>query len=334
MRKLLLFLLCLSLVLPIVAQDDTGEEEAQEFDCATLAINDQIDDWYNEYLGDRGEFEVSQATDAAQALADQIDALVAACSDAPNPSLGEDDETETVDSEESGEPVEQTGLGTFDAPFIIQAPGVIGITQVDVVEGILPASDFLIEAGVTSVSTITEDQEYLVVYVSVTCLGGLSENCNINTDAFRAVGDLMTVYEPTLSEFEDYFPRSNPLTGGSERSGAIPFLIDKADTSLRLIYYPEGNAREDGAIGYYFDAQGRANSFEVRATTAELIIRNAPEGSAVSVLRSGQIATASGRNEDASWIYIDAPEGSGWVSADFLTSDSDLMTLAVIEVEE
>lgn len=333
MRKLLLFLTCLlslSLVLPIVAQDDTGEDG--EYDCATLEINGQIDDWYNDYIGDRGEFEVSQATGAAQALADRIDELVAACEGAPDPSLGEDDEA-TGEGDNSGEPVEQTGIGTFDAPFIIQAPGIVGINILDVEEGILPADEFLAESGITGIDTIAANEEYLLIYLNFSCQGGISESCNISEGAFRVAGDLMVEYVPTLPEFEDYLPTSNPLLGGSERSGAIPFVVNQDDTSLRLVYYPEGNAGDDGVVGYYFDAQGRANSFEVRTTTAELIIRNAPQGSPVAVLRSSQVATASGRNEEGTWIYVDAPEGTGWVSADFLTSDSDLATLAVIESE-
>lgn len=318
MRKLslLLFLiLSVSILSPVLAQD------GEEFDCTTPGINRQVDMWYNNYLGARGEFEVSQALEAAQDLADSIANLTETCGFVAD--AGPEEE------------VPQTGLGTLDDPFIIQAPGVVGDATIDVTEGVRPADDLLIEAGINGVENISAEEEYFVVYLTLSCRLGSTGGCQRGDDAFRVVGDMGIFYEPTLDQYDLYLPGSVPINGGSQRAGAIPFLVDKDDTSLRLVYFPNGNALDTNADAYFYDAQGRANSFEVRSTTAELIVRNAPRsnGAPVGVLRSSQVGIANGRTEDGAWISIEAPEGTGWVSADFLTSDSDLESLSVIRQE-
>lgn len=315
MRKLgllLVLLLTMGVWSSVLAQD------GEEFDCTTPGINRQVDMWYNNYLGARGEFEVSQALEAAQELADNVANLTETCG--------------FIASAGPEEEVPQTGLGTLDDPFIIQAPGVVGDTTIDVTEGVRPADDVLIEAGINGVENISADEEYTIVYLTLSCRLGSTSGCLRGDDAFRLVGDMGVLYEPTLDQYDLYLPGSVPINGGAQRAGAIPFLIDRDDTSLRLVYFPDGNALDTNAQAYYFDAQGRANSFEVRSTTAELIVRNAPRsnGAPVGVLRSGQVGIANGRTEDGAWISIEAPEGTGWVSADFLTSDSDLESLSVI----
>jgi uncharacterized protein YraI len=78
-----------------------------------------------------------------------------------------------------------------------------------------------------------------------------------------------------------------------------------------------------------FEVSANANvNVRLRPTTAESNI--------ISSLTNGQIVTANGRLEDTSWIRIilNAETGEfGWVSADFLTSDSDLESLTVVSVE-
>lgn len=312
MRKLLFLLIFVGILSPVLAQDE------DEFDCTTPGINRQVDLWYNDYLGARGEFEVSQALEAAQVLADDIANLTETCG--------------FVASAGPEEEVPQTGIGTIDDPFIIQAPGVVGDTTIDISEGLRPADDLLIAEGINGIENISNEQEYVVVYFTLSCRLGAPSACERGDDAFRLIGDMGILYEPTVDQFDLYLAGSVPINGGSQRAGALPFLVDRNDTTLRLVYYPEGNALDSNPQAFYFDAQGRANSFEVRSTTAELIVRNAPSssGAPVGVLRSSQVATANGQSEDGEWISIEAPEGTGWVSADFVTSDSDLESLSVI----
>ena len=325
MRKILLSLICILGigVVPLVAQDDTVTEAIPlevNYDCTTTGINRQADMWYNDYVVARGELEPEQAMLATQELADNLAELTAAC---------------TAEAEaEPEEVMPQTGLGTIDVPYIIQAPGVVGDTTIDITRSILPANDVLAETGVPGADVIPEGQEYFLLNLTAICREGSTNGCRIGDNAFRVIGDLGTLYAPTLSQIDHYFPGHVPMLAGSERSGVIPFLVNEDDTSLRLAYFPNGDGHENNALAYYFDAQGSPNSFEVRATTSELIIRNRPvNGAPISVLRGGQIAQASGRNVDGTWIYIEAPEGTGWVSADFLTSDSSLETLSVLDEE-
>ncbi|MGJ3238808.1 MAG: hypothetical protein ACFE0Q_08900 [Anaerolineae bacterium] len=321
---IVLIVMLAGVLLPLSAQDDEAPEASEEapartFDCAVNAVNLQMDTWYNEYIASRGEVDAEEALASARTFADNIAELTAFC---------------TTEAEADGdeETIEQTGIGTIDAPFVIGAPGIVGDTTIDITRSILPANEFLEEQGITIVPATIEGREYFLVEVTVTCREGSTIGCRITPDSFRVIGDLGELYLPTLSEYDDYLPAPGTMLGGSERSGALPFLVDQADTSLRLVYFPNGDALETNTLAYYYDAQGTANSFEVTTTTRELIIRNAPvNGAPVGVLRSSQVATAIGRNVDSTWIRIEAPEGSGWVSADFIDTESDLESLSVID---
>ncbi len=322
MRKSLLLMILLILIVPVMAQDEEATEEAEtiqiDYDCTTVGINRQVDAWYNEYLGERGEFETEQAIGAAQELADNLENLAAACSVEMNA--------------EPEEVVPQTGLGTIDAPYIIQAPGVVGDTTIDITQSILPANDFLLEAEVSGADIVLDGEEYFLVSLTVTCRDGAKNGCLIGDNAFRVIGDMGTLYAPALSQIDDYFPGPVPMIGGRERSGVIPFSVNADDTSLRLVYFPNGDGHEDNSLAYYFNAQGSANAFDVSPTTSELIIRNAPvNGSPIGVLRGGQTAQADGRNADGTWIHVIAPEATGWVSADFIESESNLDSLSVLD---
>lgn len=322
MRKLLLLLALIVLVIPVMAQDEEPTEEAPvvpvNYDCSTIGINRQADAWYNDYFAARGEFETEQAIEAAQVFSDNLASLASVC--------------QAVVEAGPEEKVEQSGLGTIDSPYITLAAAVVGDTTIEFRQSIRPANDVLTEAGINGIDATPEDQEYLIVYLTISCQAGSTSGCQMTPGSFRAIGDMGLLYLPALSEFDDYLPAPGTLLGGSERSGAIPFLISGDDTSLRLVYYPNGDAVENNALAYYFDVQGSANSFEVRPTTSELIIRNAPiNGSTMGVLRGGQSAQADGRNADGSWIHVVAPEATGWVSADFIESNSDLMALSTLE---
>lgn len=315
MRKInlfLSFLLLFLLAMPVMAQDDV--------DCGTSSVNRQIDLWYNDYLGERGEFDSSQALEAAATFSGLVADLLETCEFAV---------TET-DVE-----VEQTGDGSEGNPFIITAAGTVGATTINITEEVRPASELLGEAGVNNIdSVVGEGQEVLVIFLTVTCQAGAQNSCDIGDDAFRVLGDLGTAYEPTLDQYNLYLPASTAILGGSQRVGAIPFVVNADDTNLRLVYYPEGDALSPSAQGFYYIAQGTADSFIVEPTVSELIIRNGPNGAPVGALRSGQTANATGRTDDGEWVRIEAPEADGWVSAEFLDSDRDLDSLRVVDPDE
>lgn len=317
MRKIMIFIMLMMgiMVLPTTAQ-------SENFDCSTNGVNFQIDVWYNEYIGSRGEFETDQALEAAAEFAANVQELTEACGFVATT-------TEAVDAE-------QTGIGTEDEPFVVLAPAVIGDTTITITNDIRPANQTLVDAGVNDASNVTEPDELFLVFLQVDCRQGSSGGCNISDRAFRLIGDLGRVYEPTLDQYNLYLPGSVPIVGGSSRTGGIPFRIDSADTNLRLIYYPDANPLEVNAEAYYLIAQGTADSFEITSTTAELLIRNRPSsgGAPLGAFRTGQVGIASGRTADGSWIFVEAPEGTGWVSADFVDSEMDLESLPVLEPDD
>ncbi|MEM9954293.1 MAG: hypothetical protein AAF846_21970 [Chloroflexota bacterium] len=328
LRLLVLLLLALGLIVPTLAQDDTSDETEEatepaiEYDCTTVGINRQIDAWYNDYIADRGQVEETQALEAAQTLATNITDLQTACGI-------------EIASEDAGEEIEQTGIGTVDSPFIIQAAGVVGDSTLNITQSLLPANEEVIATGIAGVEIIPEGQEYFLLTVELICRQGSTVGCTISENSFRVIGVKGIAYAPTLTQLDDYFPRSRPLNGGEERTGVLPFLVDTDDTGLQLVYYPNGDGLQEGAFAVYFDATGSATSFELRSTTPELLIRSRPvSGAPVGVLRDEQTALALGRNEDASWIYIEAPEGTGWVSAEFVEADVELEELSVVDPDE
>lgn len=298
---------------PIQAQED--------FDCTAGGINRQVDTWYNDFLADRSEVEADTSLEAAALLQSQLDDLLTACEFA---------------AEEAGEAidVEQTGDGAQGNPFVVQAPGTVGDTTLTITLDVRPASDLLSDAGVTGVSSPPVGQEYVVIFVTAQCSQASAGGCVISDDAFRLVsdgGDGIS-YAPSVDQFDEYFPTSRTMIAGTERTGGIPFLIGENDVDLRLVYYPEGDALQPDAQGFYFSAQGTTQGIAVTTTTSELIIRNRPNSGAapVGVLRSAQTGDAIGRTEDGTWIYVVAPEGDGWASAEFLTGESDLASLQIL----
>jgi hypothetical protein len=314
MRNGLILLLLGLLLGSVLAQEST------QYDCTPLGMNRQIDSWYNDYLNDRGEVDVQQAVDAVNTLNSNIDALLAACG-------------VSLNAEATSEVIAQTGLGSIDDPYIAKAPATIGNTTLTVVNQIRPANDLLMETD-TILTPPAEGEEYVVVYLEMTCAAG-STGCDISNDAFRLVGTMGTLYYPTLGNFEENLTESRAVPGGSSRTGALSFLVDSADERLLLAYYVDGDASQPNARPRYFITEGVRSGVEVSPITSELLIRNAPnQGAApLGALRSGQVAIALGRNEDASWIYIEAPEATGWVAAEFIETEADLMSLEVVEGE-
>lgn len=315
-----LFMRLLSLIMVVCVGVGTvfAQADPDTTDCSTVGVNRQIDIWYNDYLGARGEFDTTQALDAAAALNAQVADLLASCGFVAEMS---DDSN-----------AEQTGIGTRDDPFVVRAPGVVGSTTITITGEVRPAADLLSEAGVNNVQNIPDDQEYIVVFLEISCQQGAANTCEIGDDAFRLTSDQGNIYEPTLDQYELYLPRSVSLGGGLNRTGAIPFLINADEMNVVLIYYPNEDPLNPQAEVAYFVAQGTADTVEVQSTTPELIIRNRPvAGSApVGVFRRGQSAVALGRTEDGAWIYVEAPEGSGWVSAEFVESEVDLGSLRTV----
>lgn len=310
--RLIALLVFAASVLPIVAQEGTT-------DCSPLEVNRQIDTWYNNYLGQRGEVDAQEALGAANEFSTNIEGLVTACG------LVEAAGEEAV--------IEQTGLGTFESPYVVGAPAVAGDSTVTITEVLRPADEVLDEDGAL-LTLPPAGQEYIIVYMDITCASFSAAGCYISLDSFRLKGSLGVVYYAMVEGYSEYLPEGSPMVGGSTRSGGVPFLINSNDSNLLLSYYPEGNASEPTADPAYFLAQeGELTGVEVSAMVDALPIRVAPDATSTAVgeLALGGTAIAIARNVDGTWIKIQTPTAAGWVGIETIQTLGDLMSLPVSE---
>ena len=105
---------------------------------------------------------------------------------------------------------------------------------------------------------------------------------------------------------------------------------------------PNANARQDASILLFGDV-GIKNAVQTPAITDEVTIwtaggasarvRTAPyDGLVIAALLDGQVATATGRTDDGSWVRIELPDTArpGWIHASLLAKTDALLDLAVV----
>jgi hypothetical protein len=291
-------------------------------DCNADSLNRQIDSLYNEFLGARSEVDLQDSIEAASEFTAQVEQLLDLC----GLSLGEDSNINS----------EQTGLGTEDEPYVVRAAGVADFVSIRVTDDIRPADDILIEESVFP-ANVPEDMEFFITFLEFNCGTSASDACFMDEDAFRLIGDMGIIYEPAKLRYSAYLPESRKINGGGQRTGAIPFMVNVEDKNFRLVYYPNADAKT-GASGevFYFHAQGTQDTMEVFSKNPELLVRKGPgsDYTAIGAFRRGQTGIATGRSTDGQWIFVNTPEVSGWVSADYVRSDDDIGNLTVLEFDD
>jgi len=294
---------------------------AEPVDCSADSVNRQIDSWYNDFLSSRSEVDKQASMQAASAFTDHVNTLLDVCGLV----LGDNGELNAA----------QTGAGTFDDPYLARAEATVDVATLRVMGELRPADDLLTEEKVLP-ANVPSDMEFFITFLEFNCSVATPNGCPMDEDTFRLVGDMGIIYEPAKLQYSAYLPESRNVIGGGQRTGGIPFMVKKADTNFRLIYYPKGNAdtafSEDFA---YFHAQGTQDTMEVYSSNPELLVRKGPGSNytAIGAFRRGQRAVATGRSTDGQWIRIDAPEVSGWVSAQYVTSHEDIGNLTVVEFD-
>jgi hypothetical protein len=298
------------LLLLVVAVNQAQE---RQMDCGNAyAMALEIDALYNDFLMARSEVDMDANLRAVQEMQAGINDLLAACETAGN----------AVETEETVL-VAHLGSGTPQDPYGYNQPAPADEwMQLRAVELRRPATDWLANATESVYPEAQEGQEYVAVSVEVICPMESNGSCETDHSNFRLTGDLGETYiapDVRIAERMDLsvFPSQSEI-------GILPFLIDAEDTNLTLIYSPDAFASQDGWI--YYRAQA---AIEVIAQ-AQLVVRGgpgtqfAPQGGLVE----GQIASAIGRNDDASWLRI--PDG--WVFAQYLhLRAGDVFLLPVVE---
>lgn len=314
MRKILV--VSMIVILALVSFPTAASEPV---DCSALSVNRQIDSWYNEFIGSRSEVDHQTSMNAAATFTESVASLLDTCGLV----VGEGGEINS----------EQTGIGAFDDPFIALADGTFAFATIRVTGEQRPADALFLDEGILP-ANVSDDMEFFITYLEINCAPSAPGGCFIDDDSFRLIGDMGILYEPTVAQYSLYLPESRSIFGGAQRIGGIPFMVNKADTNFRLVYYPNGDADSPIAQEFaYYHAQGTQDTMEIFSTNPELLVREGPgsEFTAIGAFRRGQTAIATGRSTDGLWIRVDAPEVSGWVSATYVTSRDDIGNLSVVD---
>lgn len=220
--------------------------------------------------------------------------------------------------------MEDPGKGTFKDPFILNY---------------LADSGALISVRVTGLERPAEmkdggippaGEEYAVVSVDIECAIPRSENCHISSFDFTLSGDIgilyETAHEPFATEADGVVEIE--MEAGDSTSVKWPFLVSSDDSNLVLHYY--NHLSMPFAFPQVFATKAKAEMarpIEV-VPIIGILARVGPSSDLafIGILHQGETLLADGRNADGSWLDID---GIGWVPAEFVESEGDIMILPV-----
>lgn len=220
--------------------------------------------------------------------------------------------------------MEDPGQGTFNDPFVLNY---------------LADSGALISVRVTGIERPADmedrdaapaGQEYAVVSVDVECAIPRSENCHIGSFDFTLSGDNGILYETAIESIDSGAAGmiEIELEPGDSASVSWPFLVSSDDTNLLLHYY--NHLSMPFAFPQVFATEVKAETAEPIdvVLTVGIATRVGPSSdlSFAGIARRGETLPAHGRNADGSWLEI---TGIGWVPADFVDTDGDIMSLPI-----
>lgn len=220
--------------------------------------------------------------------------------------------------------MEDPGDGSFKDPFVLNYLADSGALISVRVTGLERPADM------EDKDAPAEGEEYAVVHVDIECAATRSENCHIGSLDFTLSGDNGILYE---TAFEPLAPEASgvveiELEPGGAASVGWPFLVSSDDENLVLHYY--NHLSMPFAFPQVFATEAKAEAAEPIEVvpTIGIVTRVGPSGDLAfaGILHQGEALLADGRNADGSWLEID---GIGWVSAEFVETDGDIMSLPV-----
>ncbi|MCY4019170.1 MAG: hypothetical protein OXG39_07160 [Chloroflexi bacterium] len=171
-------------------------------------------------------------------------------------------------------------------------------------------------------------QEYVVVSVELTCDPSRSENCRVATYDFELAGSMGIIYPNAMKEDENAFD----IAPGAEAFGDISAYINSADTDLLLLFYHWPNIPYTFPLVFAAEpAPEMSEGMPVNATVG-MIARVGPSSDLdfTGVFNHGEQLLALGRNADGAWLEI----AFGWVPADLVEAEGDIMSLPVTSAFE
>lgn len=299
--KFIVVTLLLALISSSVLRAQDSENEA----CSPEGLSALIERSYATFT-ERGESATDSAAylQAAGTFRDTISEIIDGCAEVEGPDDG------------------SAGTGTFSDPFRFGINGGTGDGLVVKVVGVLRPADSIIRGYNMFNDRPAAGQEYVIVKVEVYCEQGGNSSCDTNYFDYSLVGDKGVVYDyASVVNDNDLDVEIFP---GASGSGDLTFLIDAADTNLRLIYTEFFGSSDNGI---FYEAEPSHDSGLEITASSNVNIRSSPStnGGVVGSLQPNTPVLAFGRNQEGSWLQI----ANGWIFADLVTVDGDVQQLPV-----
>lgn len=153
--------------------------------------------------------------------------------------IAEQPENEIVEATEIPQPTATKELGTSRSNPAPAGSEIIADDMAFVVQELIRPADTIIRTGNMFNTEPEENQEYVMVMVEVNCMKGSDDKCNISPFNFTLLGskgvdrdaEWSVAGVSNILESKDFY-------GGSSVSGYLPFIIDKDEIDLLLVYEP------------------------------------------------------------------------------------------------
>ena len=166
-------------------------------------------------------------------------------------------------------------------------------------------------------------QEYVIVSVQLTCDPSHSDNCLVASFDFELAGSNGIIYPNAMKEDESAFD----VAPGAEAFGDISAYISSDDTDLVLLFYHWPSIPYTFPLVFATELAPEATeSIPINAKVG-MIARVGPSSDLAftGVFNRGEQLVALGRNADGAWLEVNF----GWVPADLVQAEGDIMTLPI-----
>lgn len=214
-------------------------------------------------------------------------------------------------------------LGTRDNPYPFGEAGDSGAGFTLRVTGFVrPADRIIRDANV--VNPIPPDgREYAIVSVELDCIAGTNGRCEADAIDFELTGDQGVIYQYPFVFYDNELDIN--VFNGTKATGNLVFMIRDDDANMQLLYTGSMFAQQDVVV--YAAEPSLEDGVMVESVVASLNIRSGPGTSfrVAGSLKRGSPVLAFGRNGAGTWLQIE----QGWVAADFVTANGDIMALPV-----
>ena len=170
-----------------------------------------------------------------------------------------------------------------------------------------------------------EGEEYASVFIDVQCADNNQENCVIYGVDFELAGDMGIIYTNAAGAASD-LPIMD-LAPGETASTTVTALVNSDDTQLMLLFYHWPTIPYTYPIVFATEAYLETTAPLPILARVGMLARVGPSSDLdfTGVFNRGEQLLAHGRNADGTWLEI----SFGWVPAEFVETEGDIMSLPV-----